>query len=360
MRKITNREKVTIGFGGIVAIGVIIYFVILPIIRSGQSRASLDVKQERLQSVRKLKGMEPLITELERDIKTQLGYDKISFSPRTTESSIMTYMAQMANQSEIREVEQLDVKPDRSKKKDINQRGDQTILKSIVSKLYVVQVKSEKDNSTVSEEAKSPPDKSKKEEVKEEVRSDKADSDEEDKQKKDISKEDIAQEAEKENDIPQENPSDGKMLFPVIPKDIPDKVSQNLVTFIQTHDGKTLASEEIDKILETSEIKDEKEVESIKNKLVLYSNRVREKKGEVQGMISKLGLIQKTKADDKIGKFTIKMVFKSDINQLVKLLYNLQTTTKWVKIDGMTISVADRQKALLGIELTMSSFALYD
>jgi len=287
MRKITNREKATIGFGGIVAIGVIIYFVILPIFGSIQSGASLDVKQEELQSIRKLKGMEPLITELEKDIKTQLGYDKISFTPRTTEPAIMTYMAQMANQSEIKEVEQLDVKPERSKKKDANQRGDQTILKSIVNKLYLAQIKSEKDNPTVSEEAKSPPDKSAKEEIKEEEvkeeKSDDADSVEEDKPKEDTSKEDIAQEDEKENDAPQEKPSDDKTLFPVIPKDIPYKVSQTLVTFIQSHDGKTLAKEEIDEILETSKIKDEKESESIKEKLVLYSNRIREKKRRSSG-----------------------------------------------------------------------------
>jgi hypothetical protein len=54
------------------------------------------------------------------------------------------------------------------------------------------------------------------------------------------------------------------------------------------------------------------------------------------------------------------MVFKSEMGQLIKLLYNLQTSVKWVKVEGLQITMADRQKALLGVELSMTATVFYD
>ena len=150
------------------------------------------------------------------------------------------------------------------------------------------------------------------------------------------------------------------MTFPVIPKDIPDKAKLSLIKSIQTLEGKTLSSEDIDEVVQSSDIKDEQETERIKKRLIMYSNRVKEKKNDVLSLISKLGIVQKPNAGDKIGRFTIKMVFKSDLSQLVKLLYNIQDSAKWVKIEGMNISVADRQKSLLAVELAMTASTLYE
>lgn len=338
MKKITNREKILIGFGAIAAIAIIAYFLILPLFKNGQSASTQEAKQEKLESVKKLKNMDPMITELEKELKAQLGYDKITFTPRTAESAIMTQVAQMANQSEIREVEQLDVKPERSKKKQTNQRNDQSILKSVVDKMYLAQVKYEKNNPIVSET--NPADNTPKEE-------------------KDVSK-DSATKNEQEAEPVENASSDNKTIFPVMPKDIPDDVKQNLVSSIQNLEGKTLSGEDIEQVIGSSSIKDKDDADKIKKRLVLYSERVKEKKGEVLGMITKLGIVQKTGSDDKIGRYSIKMVFKSDISQLVKLLYNIQNTAKWVKIDGMNVSVADRQRALLAVELTMTASALYE
>ncbi len=346
MRKITNREKVSIGFGIIVAIGILTYFFIIPLVKSGQSTASLETKQENLRSIKKLKSMEPIIAELENDIKSQVGYDKVSFNPRSAESTIMTSIAQIANQSEIREVEQLDVKVDKSKRKKTDQKSDQNTLKTVIDKLYIAQVKNENNNSNEGLEAFPAIKETDENETNSEVNV------EENKGKK--------EEKNKNDDDSEQDLSDKKMIFPVIPKNLPDKVRQTLVSYIQTHDGKTLTSDDIDEILKSSDIVDGKETESIKKRLLTYSNQVKSRKSEVLTMINKLGIVQKIKPEDKIGKFSVKMVFKSDIGQLVKLLYNIQNSAKWIKIEGMNISVADRQKALLSVEIAMTASALYE
>jgi hypothetical protein len=344
MKKITNREKVIIGFGAMMAIAVITYFFILPIVRNDKSNSTLAVDQEKLQSIKKLKGMEPVITQLEKEMETQLGYDKISFTPKSAESAIMTQLAQMASQSEIREVEQLDIKAEKGKKKQTDQRDNQIILKSVVDRLYLAQVNNEKNNPTVSDDTKNPADNSS-HSVQTNIKETKTDN-------KDT--------AEKKNDASEEALTDSGMTFPVIPKDIPDKAKLSLINSIQTLEGKTLSSEDINAVVQSSDIKDEQETDRIKQRLIMYSNHVKEKKSDVLSLISKLGIVQKPSAVDKIGRFSIKMVFKSDLSQLVKLLYNIQDSAKWVKIEGMNISVADRQKSLLSVELAMTASTLYE
>jgi hypothetical protein len=346
MKKITNREKIIIGFGAIMAITVITYFFILPIVRNDKSSSTLEANQEELQSIKKLKGMEPVIAQLEKEMETQLGYDKITFTKKSAESAIMTQLAQMASQSEIKEVEQLDIKPEKGKKKQTDQRDNQIILKSVVDRLYLAQVNSEKNNPIASENTKNTADN---QSVKE-------------------AKTDNKDTAEKENDASEEALTDSGMTFPVIPKDIPDKAKLSLVKSLQTLEGKTLSSEDIDEVVQSSDIKDEQETDRIKKRLIMYNNRVKEKKNDVLSLISNLGIVQKLNTADqknknqkeKIGRFTIKMVFKSDLSQLVKLLYNIQDSAKWVKIEGMNISVADRQKSLLAVELAMTASTLYE
>ena len=146
----------------------------------------------------------------------------------------------------------------------------------------------------------------------------------------------------------------------MIPKDIPEEAKQALIKFVQTHNGQTITKDNIDEVVSPSGIKDEKEINRIKKRLITYGDRVKEKKTEVVGILNKLGTLQNAKLEDKAGRFTAKMVFKSDISQLIRLLYNLQTSARWVKVEGIQITMADRQKSLLGVELSMTATAVYD
>ena len=340
MKKITNREKVILGLGIVVTIGVLAYFFLLPVLMGDQSKSKSDlkVKQEKLQSVEQLKAMEPMIAELETNMRNQLGYNQISFKRNSAESVIMKQLAQIANQSDIREIEQLDVRLDKSKKTQANLKGDQSTLKSTVDRLYMSQIATNKDNSTASKEAKA------------EAKAN--DSTNENPEGNDSSK--------KNEQVSDEESSTGGVTFPIIPKDIPEETKQALIKFVQTHDGQTMTSENVDEIVSSSGIKDKKESERIKKRLIMYSNRVRDKKNELFGLFNQLGILQNTKLVDKAGIFSAKIVFKSDISQLIKLLYNLQTSARWVKIEGIQITMADRQKSLLGVELSLTATALYD
>jgi hypothetical protein len=351
MKKITNREKVMIGFGAIAAIGILFYFVILPLFAGDRAKAKSDfkIKSEKLQALEKLKSMDPLITDLEGNMKTQLGYSQMSFKKVSAEPTIMKYIAQIANQSEIREIEQLDVKPERSKKKQAEQKNDQKTLESVVDRLYMAQVVKEKDNpeQPIAVGGSSTPDKKilkiSDNGVKDDVKAENKKTD-----KKST-----------ETDLEGSLESNG-LLFPLMPKDAPIEVKRAFVGFVQTHNGQTPDSEELDSIIESSGIKDDQQKEQIKKRFIIYDNRVKEKKGDAFGLINKMDIAKNTEQEKKVGRFTAKMVFKSDITQLIKLLYNLQTSAKWVKVDSIKINIADRQKGTLAVEISMTATALYD
>jgi hypothetical protein len=335
MKKITNREKVIIGAGGLVTIGVIFYFLLLPVLMGDQSKSKSDLKakQEKLQSIEQLRAMEPTITEMEKNMRNQLGYNQVSFKRNSADAMIMKQLAQIANQSEIREIEQLDVKPDKSKKSLANLKGDQDTLKSTVDNLYMSQITID-NNNPITKEVK----------VTKEI-------------KKDSDNPDLVPPS---NGRIEETSATKSLEFPMIPKDMPEEVKQALVKFIQTHNGQTITKDNVDEVISSLKIKDEKEIGRIKERLIKYSWLVEKKKTEVVGILNKLGTLQNAKLEDKAGRFTAKMVFKSDISQLIRLLYNLQTSAKWVKVEGIQITMADRQKSLLGVELSMTATAVYD
>jgi hypothetical protein len=258
----------------------------------------------------------------------------------------MKYLAQIANQSDIKEIEQLDVRPEKSKKKQAEQKSDQNTLKSVVDRLYISQVSKEKDNPPQSD-AKGGGSEPDKKETKIADNSKKGEDKKADDKKSDDSKS-------------EESLESNELLFPIMPKDAPIELKRVFVGFVQTHNGQTPTVEGLDSIIDSSGIKDEQEKDRIRKKLVLYDDRVKQKKGEVFGLINKMDIVKNTKLENNAGKFTAKMIFKSDITQLIKLLYNLQTSAKWVKIDSMQISVADRQKGTLAIEMSMTATALYE
>ena len=334
MKKITNREKVVLGFGVVITIGILVYFFLWPVLMGNQSKSKSDLKakQERLQSVEKLKALEPMITELEKDMRNQLGYSQMTFEHNSAEAVIMKQLAQIANQSEIKEIEQLDVKPEKGKKSLASLKGDQSILESTVDRLYASQVAIE-NKPTAPKEVKP--------------------------QSNNPTK-------EKDTNLSEKNEKDAEasiassLIFPPIPIDIPENAKQALVKFVQAHDGQTITSENVNEIIDSSGSKDEQDSDRTKKRLTMYGNRVKEKKKEVIELMNNLGMLKDAKIEGKAGRFTAKMVFKSEIGQLIRLLYNMQTSAKWVKVEGIQITMADRQRALLAVELNMTATALYD
>jgi len=338
MRKLTNREKITLSIGVLAAVGVVVYFFLWPMLMGKQAKSAsgLKAKQERLELVEKLKAMELMASELEKSMGSQLGYNEIKFTRGIAGSIIMGHLAQVASRSEIGEVEQLDAKPEKSKKTQVSPKDDLSTLKSIVDQLYLCQIADEKKhlnepkvetNPSMSAQPAKP-----------------ANPDSTNKDKKQT-------ESDKQTGA-------DKTMFPLIPEDIPSEVKQSLVKLVEEHQGRTIMDKDMDGLL--SEIKDEQETKRIKKRLALYEGRVKEKKIEVQELLKKLGIVQDVKTEGKLGRFIVKMVFKSEAAQLGRFLGNLQSSAKWLKIESMQISVADRQRTLLAVELSMTATVLYD
>ncbi|MGQ9608378.1 MAG: hypothetical protein ACUVWN_03690 [bacterium] len=321
MRKTTGREKITIGIGILVIIVIAFYFFLWPIIFGERSKSGSNISslQERLQLLKKLRAMEPVLSELESSMRKQVGYGETTFKQGIADAIIMKQIAQLAAQSEIREIEQLDAKPEKSKKSSTFSRNTQTALKPIVDQIYLVSLKKNpKEIETNSFENS-----------------------------------DASDEKSEESD-------NYKVNFPPIPKNIPDSVKEALIKFTETNNGKNLTSEDIDSIINEAGIKDDKESDKIKKQLLLYNDRVKEKKAEITEILSKLDILRNTNFGNMSGKYSIKMVFKSQLPQLVKLLYNIQSTAKWIKVDGLQITIADKNQALLGVELSMTATVLYE
>ena len=163
-----------------------------------------------------------------------------------------------------------------------------------------------------------------------------------------------------ETDENMEQAEKGELLFPPIPKDIPSEVKSSLAKFMTEHPGNTIALSDINWILDEAGIEDEKEGDRIRKRLKLYSSRVVEVKNEIRQWLGNLSMLKNDKSGNKIDKFTVKMVFKSQMDQLVKLLYNLQEHAKWLKLESMRVSVSDRKQTLLSVELSMTATTLYD
>jgi len=151
-----------------------------------------------------------------------------------------------------------------------------------------------------------------------------------------------------------------RITFPVVPNDLPSEVRDSLVKFMENHNGKTLLNNNIDEIINDAGFSDEKERLRIKKRLQLYSSRVREKKAEISKWFETLEVLKDSKSSQKTGKFSVKMVFKSQIQQLVDLLYNLHNSARWLKVESLRISIADRKQTLLGVELNMTATTLRD
>jgi hypothetical protein len=127
---------------------------------------------------------------------------------------------------------------------------------------------------------------------------------------------------------------------------------------MEKRQGKSLLNNNIDDIINDAGFVDESDRSRIERRLKLYNNRVKDKKKEITGWFNTLGVLDAGNTSQKTGRFSVKMVFKSQIQQLVNLLYNLEDSARWLKVESVRISIADKKQTLLGVEINMTATAL--
>lgn len=487
MKQITKREKAVLSIGALSAVAVFVWFVLLPILQSGGSeeKSDLEEMQERLEAVQKLGSMSSALVDLEESIVEQSGYKKADFKRGSAKPAMIRYIAQAAQQAGIGELEQLDARPETSRRKQTRTVSRQDVLGTIIDGMYMRQVRDEikraaNDEKTTddkpSEEAENvdvdnqDSDSADESEVKQteepsepeapkeaenvekasqdsdspgkdedsqsekpaEVEQAKQDSDSPDENEDEQVKEQTDTDASEdtETDEPVEKVEKAKStgtVFPPFPRgeDISDELRQSLGKAIESRQGKTLGLEDISVILDEVGLLDA-ERPGVSRRLQRYSDGVRKKKSEIRQSFGKLGIspsamtgqselfkitelsLENLRSDgvsesvlkklenmrsyelvserdfiDAVGKeigkgsatkyksiilkharkteiFFIKMVFKGKMDQLVKFMYNIQDSARWLKINSMRIGISDRKETVLSVELSMTATALYD
>lgn len=338
MKKVSTREKFFLSIGVLAVVGILAYFILLPMLQSSKSgsKNAMQEMQEKLESIEKLGNIAPVMAKLETRMREQSGYKEFAFKRGVADSMIIKYVSQTASQAGINEIEQLDPKPDTSRRTTTDVKTDQAALTSLINQLYLVNLMEQMN------EPANPSDEDKQAD-------NPANDNEEENEDKNKEKSKEASEQTKKS----------KLLFPVPPKDIPEEVRQAMVKYIEANQGKTLSERDINDILDKAGLNDEEERGKVKNRLNMYSNRVKEVKNEAQRMVNKLGFMRDSD-DKKLDRYIVKLVFKTQMDKLVRFLYNLQNTARWLKIDSMNLSIADKKQSILSIEMSMTANILYE
>ncbi|MFC1712084.1 hypothetical protein ACFL6S_00380 [Candidatus Poribacteria bacterium] len=393
MREITTREKAFLSIGALAAVAIFVYFVLLPMLQTGgeEQKSSLEGMQERLVAVQKLAGMKSMLVDLEDSIGEQSGYKKISFKSGSAGPSMINYIAETAQQAGIKELEQLDAKPDTSRKRT-DASGKQDVLGAIIDGMYMAQVRNEIEQAANSTDENAtenePSDESAEEDVPEEAEGVELEGQEDDPPDKDEDSQ-AEEQSEEDNGLPDEDEGDqvkdqadsnaseesetaepvedveqveqAKLVFPPIPRGegMSDEVRKSLAKSIESRQGKTLKPEDIKGIMDEAGVPDAEKT-TVGKRLQLYSNGVNEKKLEIGEHFRRLGILKSAKLEQQMDIFSIKMVFKSRIDQLVKFMYTLQDSARWIKVDSMRIGISERKETVLSVELSMTATALYD
>jgi hypothetical protein len=386
MRKLTTRESAFLGAAALIAVAIFVYLIFLPMLQDGGSGTSsnLDEVQEKLESMRKLADIEPLMVKMEERMRAQSGYGEMLFKREIADSMIIKYIAEAAGRADIKGIEQLDAKPDTSRsartvaRTDQDNTGieaeeDENILGPIVDQVYLAQVMDEKNageggppepnpDSTPPDESKnddaapdnSPSDTSESPEEREEA--------EENSGLQEEPEAEAGQEEEsgKPETVDTEQVESRNLTFPPLPRNIPGEARESLANMIEAHQGKTIGAADIKGILDNAGIEDEEERVRVTKVLQVYRDRVAEEKKDVRGWLKKLDITESPKMGQKIGTFSVRMVFKSKMEQLVKFLYNLQTSAKWLRVESIRISISDQKESILSVDLSMTAKTLYE
>jgi len=390
MRKLTTRESAFLGAAALIAVAIFVYFILLPMLQDGGSgtSSSLEEVQEKLESMQKLADIEPLMVKMEERMKSQSGFGEMLFKREIADSMIIKYIAEAAGQADIRDIEQLDAKPDTSRRARTVARSaqddtgtevkeDESILGPIVNQVYLAQVMDEKNAGEGGAEGgppepdpdSTPPDESKNDDATpDNSPSDTSESPEEREEVEENSEFQEEPEAEagqeEESDKPEagdtEQVESRNLTFPPLPRNIPGEARESLAKTIEAHQGRTIGAADIKGILDDAGIEDEEERARVTKVLQVYRDRVAGKKKDVRAWLKKLDITESPKMGQKVGTFSVRMLFKSKMDQLVRFLYNLQTSAKWVRVESMRISISDQKENILSVDLSMTAKTLYE
>lgn len=495
MRQITAREKAFLSIGALVAVALFVWFILLPWLQSGDSVSSMEDMQAKLEAFEKLGAMGQPLIALEEEMKSQSGYEEISFRTGTANSVIISiinnFLSDAARQADIKNLENLDTKVE-TRRTQTETVSSEAVMNSVIDRLYLQQVvadleridtmeaeevdraaassfddddaeDNEDNEENVDTGSDAPDENAGADENTEQIAEDDFDPDQipppilEELKKRGISVEELKKNPElrkklksefdenvqrTRDDLPPaaleilkergisveqlmtdpdlqnelkkeiearsgrsegDNPSDDdennqtekpadseasedepeneseesgdespdapedveqteteRPIFPLVPSDLPGEVRRSLGRAMEKRQGKSLLNNNIDDIINDAGFVDESDRSRIERRLKLYNNRVKDKKKEITGWFNKLGVLDAGKTSQKTGRFSVKMVFKSQIQQLVNLLYNLEDSARWLKVESVRISIADKKKTLLGVEINMTATALRD
>ncbi len=469
----------------LVAVALFVWFVLLPWLQGGESGtgSSMEEMQAKLEAFEKLGDMGQPLIALEEEMKSQSGYEEISFRSGTANSVIVSiinnFLSDAARQADIRNLENLDTKVE-TRRTQTETVSSKAVMNSVIDRLYLQQVMADleridtmeaeevdraaassfdedaaEDNSEDAEPNQDAPDENADaDENTEQIAEDDFDPDQlpppilEELKKRGISVEELRNNSdlrkklkaefdanvqrtgdnlppaaleilkergisveqlmmdpELQNELKKEiearsgrgggdNPSDDdennqpeepadsgasenesgdespdapedveqteteRPIFRLVPSDLPGEVRRSFGRAMEKRQGKSLLDGNIGDIINDSGFVDESDRDRIEKRLKLYNNRVKDKKKEIAGWFNTLGVLEAGKTGQKTGRFSVKMVFKSQIQQLVNLLYNLEDSARWLKVESVRISIADKKQTLLGVEINMTATAL--
>lgn len=305
MRKLSAREKYGLILSALVLLAALSYRFGAPIVKKWQGfNKDIEKARQELEKFDRLMALEPSITTVEKELRVKSGLPTVSENEEIR-SIIIKQLDETARKSGIQTIDQLNVKPNSSKRRE---KTSPEVREAFINEIYLYEVKESKK----SKESKSK----------------------------------IAQ------------------LFPPIPTALPKELKLELEKIISERDNNNLNRNEIVELANKyrgqgtgnreqikEDIKKEDSVELV-SQIEVYQRAVLKKKAELRKLLSEVDTSYERQS------FLINISFKSEIEPLVKFIHNLESSLKWFKVESMKISVSDPKRTLLSTELSLMATIL--
>lgn len=298
MRKLSAREKYGLILSALVLLAALSYRFGAPIVKKWQGfNKDIEKARQELEKFDRLMALEPSITTVEKELRVKSGLPTVSENEEIR-SIIIKQLDETARKSGIQTIDQLNVKPNSSKRRE---KTSPEVREAFINEIYLYEVKESKK----SKESKSK----------------------------------IAQ------------------LFPPIPTALPKELKLELEKIISERDNNNLNRNEIAELVNKyreqikGDIKKEDSVELV-SQIEVYQRAVLKKKAELRKLLSEVDTSYERQS------FLINISFKSEIEPLVKFIHNLESSLKWFKVESMKISVSDPKRTLLSTELSLMATIL--
>lgn len=298
MRKLTLREKYGLILIGLILLAALGYRFGSPVIKKWQN-FDREMKRARqdLEKIERLAALEPSVKGVEDELRIKSGFPKIS-EDQEIRSLIIKHLDETAKKSGVQAIDQLNAKPNPAKKRE---KISSEVKGAFIDQLHVYEVKEDKED--------------------------------------------------KENKLEPMEP-----IFPPLPDDLPNDLKTELEKKIS--EAGTLNQTEVAELVakykaqETGTSKTSETPERLVAEIESYQRAVLKKKAELRKLLNEVD----TSYDKK--SFSITLSFKSEIEPLVKFIYNLENSSRWIKVEAIKVSISDPKKAILSAELSLMATIL--